>query len=198
MKRASYKPLPFHSLPTGATYHQPSTYRPVQEDSPAISVMTDLLQVTAATTGPEISLAKATQTMIARGVRLLLVANKDQAILGLITARDLMGERPVQFIQQHGGKHEDLTVEDCMTPIATIDVLRFNDVLHAEVGHIVATLKDAGRQHALVVNTDARTGEESVRGIFSITQIARQLGMPLQTFEVTKTFAEVEALLASR
>ena len=135
--------------------------------------------------------------MIARGVRLLLVVNPDGEILGLITARDTMGERPIKFIQQNGGKHEDLKVADCMTSISTIEVLALSEVLRAEVGHIVATLKNAGRQHAMVVETDVQSGKESVRGIFSITQIGRQLGMSLQAFEVAKTFAEIEAALAA-
>lgn len=197
MERAIYKPLPFHALKSGAGFYQPSTYRLVQIDSPAIEVMTDLQQVSAATTRPDATLAQATQTMISRGVRLLLVLNPDEEILGLITARDTMGERPIKFIQQNGGKHGDLKVRDCMTPLNTIEVLTLNDVLHAEVGHVVATLKNVGRQHAMVVDTDVLTGKESVRGIFSITQIGRQLGMSLQAFEVAKTFAEIEAALAA-
>jgi hypothetical protein len=35
-----------------------------------------------------------------------------------------------------------------------------------------------------------------VCGIFSATQIGRQLGMPIATFEVAHTFAEIEAELA--
>lgn len=197
MERATYKPLPFSKLAPGAGFFQPSTYRLVQVDSPAIEVMTDLQQVSAATIGPDVKLAEATQRMISRGVRLLLVVDPDDAILGLITARDTMGERPIKFIQQNGGKHGDLRVCDCMSPIGTIEVLRLNDVLRAEVGHIVATLKNVGRQHAMVVDTDVTTGRESVRGIFSITQIGRQLGMSLQAFEVAKTFAEIEAALAA-
>lgn len=197
MERATYKPLPFNKLAPGAGFFQPSTYRLVQVDSPAIEVMTDLQQVSAATIGPDVKLAEATQRMIARGVRLLLVVDPDDAILGLITARDTMGERPIKFIQQNGGKHGDLRICDCMSPSSTIEVLRLNDVLRAEVGHIVATLKNVGRQHAMVVDTDVTTGKESVRGIFSITQIGRQLGMSLQAFEVAKTFAEIEAALAA-
>ena len=197
MERSNYKPLPFHKLKAGAGFYQPSTYRLVQVDSPAIEVMTDLQQVSAATIGPDVRLYRATQTMIARGVRLLLVVNPDGEILGLITARDTMGERPIKFIQQNGGKHEDLKVADCMTSISTIEVLALSEVLRAEVGHIVATLKNAGRQHAMVVETDVQSGKESVRGIFSITQIGRQLGMSLQAFEVAKTFAEIEAALAA-
>lgn len=197
MVRASYKPLTFNSLKPGAGFYQPSSYRLVQMDSPAIEVMTDLQQVSAAHTVPDATLAQATQTMISRGVRLLLVLDPDEEILGLITARDTMGERPIKFIQQHGGKHGDLKVRDCMTPLSTIEVLCLSDVLRAEVGHIVATLKSVGRQHAMVVEANPTSGKESIRGIFSITQIGRQLGMSLQAFEVAKTFAEIEAALAA-
>ncbi|MDO8932525.1 MAG: hypothetical protein Q7U97_09035 [Rhodocyclaceae bacterium] len=196
MERAVYKPLPFRKLKAGAGYHQPSTYQPVQADSPAIEVMTDLQQVSAATTPPDVALSQATQTMVARGVRLLLVTSAVGDILGLITARDTMGERPIKFIQEHRVKHGDLKVRDCMTPIENIQVLSMAEVLRAEVGHIVATLKSVGRQHAMVVDTTA-DGEEMIRGIFSITQIGRQMGVPLQAFEVAKTFAEIEAALAA-
>jgi hypothetical protein len=57
-------------------------------------------------------------------------------------------------------------------------------------------LKEAGRQHALVVDNDRVTGEDYVRGIFSATQIGRQLGMPILMFEVANTFAQIEAELA--
>lgn len=196
MERASYKPLVMHKLDASAGYHRQNAFPPVRADSPAIEVMTDLQQVAAATTTADVPLSQATQTMVARGVRLLLVTQTGGEIAGLITARDTMGERPIKMIQQHGGKHGDLTVRDCMTPVESIEVLSMDDVLHAEVGHIVATLKNLGRQHAMVVDTDA-SGTQHIRGIFSITQIGRQLGMPLQTFEVAKTFAEIEAALAA-
>ena len=34
-----------------------------------------------------------------------------------------------------------------------------------------------------------------VRGILSLSQVARQLGEPLQLSEVARTFAEIEAVL---
>lgn len=197
MKRTVFKPLLFGKLKTGAGFHQPTTYKPVQASSPAIEVMTDLQRVSAATITPDATLAQATQTMVARSVRLLLVVNPVSEILGLITARDTMGDRPIKFIQEHGGKHADLKVRDCMTLLDNIEVLSMNDVLRAEVGHIVATLESVGRQHAMVVDIDPLSGEEAVRGIFSISQIGRQLGIPLQTVEVAKTFAEIKAMLTS-
>ena len=197
MERAVYKPLPFKQLKPETGFYQPSTYQLVQIDSPAIAVMTDLQQVSAATVEPDVQLTQATQKMIARGVRLLLVVDPDDGILGVVTARDTMGERPIKFVQQHGGTHADLKVRDCMTPTDAIEVLTLSEVLRAEVGHIVATLKNVGRQHAMVVDTDAASGKQTVRGIFSITQIGRQLGISLHAFEVATTFAEIEAVLAA-
>ena len=197
MTRTNYNPLPLRPLKAGAGYHRPSSaYMPVQADSPAIEVMTDLQKFSIATISIDATLSQATQKMVARGVRLLLVNNLFGEILGLITARDTMGERPIKLLQQNGGKHGDLTVRDCMTPAGNIEVLPLNEVLRAKVGHIVATLKNSGRQHAMVVEADAN-GDELIRGIFSITQIGRQLGMTLEVFDVTKTFAEIDATLST-
>lgn len=197
MTRTNYNPLPLRTLKAGIGYHRPSsTYLPVQADSPAIEVMTDLQKFSIATIPADATLAQATQKMIARGVRLLLVNNLNSEILGLITARDTMGERPIKLLQQNRGKHGDLTVRDCMTPVEKIEVLTLGEVQRARVGHIVATLKSSGRQHAIVIDTGAN-GEELIRGIFSITQIGRQLGMTLEVFDVARTFAEIDATLAA-
>ena len=197
MERATYKPLPMMRMPAAVVCQPPVVGpKPVKTDMPAIDVMTDLRQVAAATIRADATLVQANRTMIARGVRLLLVVSVIGEVEGLITAHDIQGERPVNLMRERGGKHTELTVADLMTPRAAIQVLTIESVLRAEVGHVIATLKDAGRQHALVVDKDPLTGEDFVRGIFSATQIGRQLGMPISTFEVAHTFAEIEAELA--
>ena len=195
MERANYRALTAAKAPEGTGIHQPGTYMSVTVDSPAISVMTDLRQVSAATIDPEASLAEATRTMISRGVRLLFVIGSSGAFVGLITARDTGGERPIKLLHESGAKFGDLRVADLMIPRHDIDILELSDVLHAEVGHIVATLKASGRQHALVADRDTATGITKIRGVFSATQIGRQLGIAVQPFEVAKTFAEIERAL---
>jgi hypothetical protein len=101
----------------------------------------------------------------------------------------------VQVITQRGIRREEVLVRDVMTPQDRLDVLKMDDVASAKVGHIVATLQRAGRQHAVVVEVDA-AGRQTVRGVFSTTQIARQLGVTITTGESARTFAEIEALLA--
>ena len=52
----------------------------------------------------------------------------------------------------------------------------------------------AGRHHGLVADI-RKPSEVYIRGMFSATQIARQLGMPVQISELAQTFAEVEQVL---
>jgi CBS domain-containing protein len=197
MERAIYKPLPMSRMRAGVVC-QPLVEgpKPVRPDMPAIEVMTDLRQVTAATIRSSATLDQANRTMIARGVRLLFIVGVAGEFEGLITAHDILGERPVNLMRGRGGKHGDLRVAELMVPREAIEVLDIEAVQRAEVGHIIATLKEARRQHALVVERDRLTGEEFVRGIFSATQIARQLGMPITAFEIARTFAEIEEQLA--
>ena len=185
------------TLVADAGYAQPT--QPVPErvtiDSPAVDVMTDLVRVTAVIILAGDSVDEAHRRMIQRGVRLLLVVDQDRRVHGVITANDVLGEKPVQAAVQRGVARSEIQVRDIMTPRSALQVLELKDVNAATVGHIVATLKAAGRQHTLVVDADSRN-KQRVRGIFSATQIARQLGIAITTDAVARTFADIEATLA--
>ncbi|OGA21425.1 MAG: hypothetical protein A3I01_20480 [Betaproteobacteria bacterium RIFCSPLOWO2_02_FULL_65_24] len=194
MDRA-YPPLSLHRLSPGARLPTPDQHRErVEVDSPALAVMTDLRMVPAATIDTEAPIDAAHRFMVRRGVRLLLVADDERRVLGLVTATDLAGEKPVQLSLATGIARHDLKVRDVLTPSDRLDVLAYAVVAHAKVGHIVTTLRQAGRQHALVC--ERSDGGETVRGIFSLSQIARQLGLAIPSVEIALTFAEIEAALA--
>jgi len=193
---AATQPLQTFKAPPGTGFSEPSTFTLVRADSPAMCVMTDFRQVSVATIGPDATLAQANQTMISRGVRLLLVTGRDDEVLGLITSRDTSGEKPIQMVQERGGKFADLLVADMMCPRERIDLIDVRDVLAAKVSDIVATLKSLHRQHTMVGERDPVSGKIRIRGVFSATQIGRQLGMAIQTFDVASTFSEIEGLLA--
>ena len=191
-----FNPLPYTSLSSATTYHRPPQKLPerVTADSPATDVMTDFTKVAAITMGPCATLDAAEQRMIASGVRLLLVTDQSNSILGIITSTDLYGDRPVKYLQEVGGKREEIFLRDIMTPTDKLEVLYMVDVENAKVGHIVETMKRVGRQHALVVDLDDDK-HQIVRGLFSTKQISKQLGINIDTTEVAKTFAELEAAL---
>ncbi len=193
----NYAPLNSSLLQPGSGFCKPTQSLPqrVGPDDPAGNVMTDLKQVSAVLIRPGDSVDEAHQRMIQRGVRLLLVVEENRRVVGIITADDVLGEKPVQVIAERGCRHEDVLVRDIMTPPQRLEVLHMTDVRGAKVGHIVATLQQSGRHHAVVVEPD-HDGKQTVRGLFSATQIARQLGVAIQASEIARTFSEIEAQLA--
>jgi CBS-domain-containing membrane protein len=193
----NYLPLSATMLQVGVGYAQPT--QPVPEritlDDAAVSVMTDLTRVTAVIILPGDLADEAHRRMVQRGVRLLLVINQDRKVLGIVTATDILGEKPVMAATQRAIRRGEVLVKDIMTPQERLEVLSMSDVSASKVGHIVSTLQRTGRQHAMVVDTDAK-GRQTVRGLFSATQIARQLGVAIPTSEIARTFSEIEASLA--
>ena len=198
MVRGMYPPLPAKLLRPGASFFSPMQVLPerVGLEHPASAVMTDLKQVSAVVIRPDDTVDEAHRRMIQRGVRLLLVLDPDRRVVGLLTATDILGEKPMKAVAERGCRHGDIVVSDIMTPQERLEVLDMADVAGARVGHIVATLTASGRQHAMAVDRDAR-GMETVRGLFSATQIARQLGAAVPTMERARTFAEIKSALAA-
>jgi CBS domain-containing protein len=192
-----YPPLSLRLLQPGASYAQPTQALPerVTLEDAAQYVMTDFRSVTAVIILSGDGVDEAHRRMIQRGVRLLLVVDQDRRVVGVITATDILGEKPLQVITQRGLRREELVVRDIMTSQDGIEVLDLAAVSAAKVGHVVATLRRSGRQHAVVVEHDAG-GRQTVRGVFSATQIARQLGVAITTSEIARTFSEIEAQLA--
>jgi len=192
-----YKPLQTFPLKTGSSFVRPVQTLPefVKLGDQAINVMTDLNKVSVVSVRAKTSMDQANAKMIRYGVRLLLVLDDNDQVAGLLTAADVLGEKPMRYLQNMGGTHADIMVRDIMTTQRELEALKIEDVKKAEVGQIVASLKKSHRQHALVV-AEGSDGRQAVCGLFSITQIARQLGAQVQSFELARTFAEIEAVIA--
>jgi CBS-domain-containing membrane protein len=163
-------------------------------DSPAVLVMTDLKRVSAAVVSPRETMDGAHALMMRRGVRMLLAMEDHQLLAGIITTNDILGEKPVAVAQERRIRHDAILVADVMTPADRLEAFDMHAVQSARVGQVVASLQRARRHHALVVQVGP-DGQREVRGIFSLSQIARQLGMPLQLPSEAKSFAEIEAAL---
>ena len=191
-----YDALQSVPLKTGSSFARPFQSLPerVKLKDPAISVMTDLNKVSVVSVRAKTSMDKANAKMIRYGVRLLLVLDDSDQVVGLLTATDVLGEKPMRYLQNMGGTHADIMVRDIMTTQRELEALKIEDVQNAQVGQIVASLKKSHRQHALVI-AESADGKQSVCGLFSITQIARQLGAQVHSFELAHTFAEIEAVI---
>lgn len=164
-------------LQPGRTFERPEEPPEIVHwDSPAVEVMTDFRRVKPVTVRPDVSIDAALEKMKRVGVRLLLVINEQEEIIGLITARDIQDVRPVQLVQETRTPHSSIRVQAIMTPQGEIIGLNLLSVRNALVGHVVETLRQLERQHVLVLDVDEVTKEQKVRGLFSTSQIERQLG----------------------
>jgi len=199
-----YQPLPIRELGEAAGLRRPVQVQAarVTLESPALEVMTDLSLASPATIRPQAPIEGARQYMMSRGVRLLLVVDDRDTVLGVLAASDILGEKAVRVAIERGMARDELLAGDLMTSAAQVEVLEFDAVSGARVGHILETLRHSGRQHALVVDCDvvpsgnlidAPILRTMVRGILSLSQLGRQLGVALQaTGEVARTFSEIE------
>lgn len=196
MTRTTYPALPTGRVASAGCFltssHVPM---PVRIDSPALQVMTDLTRLPAAIICRSAFVHEAHQAMIHRGVRMLFVTNEDRQLEGIITASDLLGERAMQAMNRYELTREELRVEHIMTAAEALETIELAMVTRAEVGHVIATLRACGRQHAFVVDRNV-ADRQIICGVFSATQIARQLGAPVHAGEIARTFAEIEAVIA--
>lgn len=166
-------------------------------DDPATKVMTDLLHRPAVTIKGGETIAFAEKLMASAGIRLLLVVNGGERLEGLLTYRDLRGERAMRAAAESKVSHDDLPVSQIMTPAGEIETISFSAVQRAHVRDLVQLMREHGRQHALVTEHAADGPAIIVRGIFSITQIGRQLGLDITASGRAQSFAEIEQLIAA-
>lgn len=191
---SQFQSLPTVALPqtTDLVHLDARPSRPVTMDSPALEVMTDLKVVDPVSVHEDVTLQVAHALMVSRGIRLLFVTDDEGRLTGLVTATDVLGERPVQCMLEHNKRHADILVRDVMTPRNQLEALVLHDVADAKVGHMVATMKRLGRQHALVVEHNSDTGHYEVCGLLSTSHMARRLGISLNFIRVPQAFSEIQ------
>lgn len=147
-------------------------------DVPACEFMTDFERTTPLTVDPARHIDAALQDMVVGGVRSLLVV-EDGQLLGFVTAADLQGEKPIQFLQSpycesYPCRHADVHVRDVMTPLAELTLLDHAALDSVTAGDVLSLLRLEGLSHLLVMQATV-AGERSVRGVFSRTRLERSL-----------------------
>ena len=199
---ARYKSLPaaIVSAEAGLAKAMQNQFMRISLDDNALSVMTDLENASAITVQGITPIDQALEHMIQSGVRLLFVLDIASRVIGLITSHDIQGEKPIRYLQSLDCTHrncgrDDVRVIDIMEPMDKLKNLDFEKVRNATVGNIVATFRRAGRKHLVVVDHNRDQDEPTIRGIFSATQLERQLGMTLVATSTTHSFADLEQAL---
>lgn len=168
------------TLPAKMIVRRGGDEAPLTRLSPASEALTDFAIEIPISVAPERHVDDALQDMIRAGVRSLLVM-QDSVVLGLITASDVLGTRPIQFLQSHlcesqPCRHKDVHVADIMTPWSGLRLLDFRISAAATAGDLADLFRNTHDTHLLVIEHSSEAGT-AVRGLVSKTRLLRQLGV---------------------
>jgi CBS domain-containing protein len=142
-------------------------------DAPARSVMTDFTERPIITVANGLQIDGALEHMKHAGARSAFVVDDDGAsILGMVTAYDILGEKPICHMQTIGGTRADVTVIDIMDRVTEWHVARLAEVEHATVESILVTFQRIGRTHLAVIEEETGRGPR-LRGVFSSAKVLR-------------------------
>src|ERR1700723_2744616 len=161
-------------LPAKMIVRQGGDESPLTRLSPASEALTDFAFETPISVVPERHVDDALQDMIRAGVRSLLVM-RDLVVLGLVTASDVLGTRPIQFLQSHlcdsqPCRHKDVHVGDIMTPWSDLRLIDFRIIAAATAGDLADQFRNMQDTHMLVIEHSGDKGT-AVRGLMSKTRL---------------------------
>ncbi|MBK8890523.1 MAG: CBS domain-containing protein [Dechloromonas sp.] len=197
MPDTHFKPLPRTKLKRGVPCYLPKVaVRPtVDANSPALKAMTDFSGAVPITVSHNASLDEANRIMALCHVHYLLVADEQRQLLGLVTEAGSKGHRPLTAAQTLGVRPGELVVGDIMIKKHDdAEVMHLRDVAGARVGNVVATLREMGVPYCLVVDHDEEDNHV-LCGVFSLSQIERQMGLVPQSSEIAQTFSDLVSSL---
>jgi len=170
------------TLPGKVLLPRATPERTLARSSSSVEAMTDFSAETPVCVSPGRHIDDALRDMIQAGIRSLLIVDEDEAaVLGLITAADILGTRPIQFLQNplcesHPCRHKDIHVSDIMTPWAQLRLMDYHRLIAASAGDLADQFQGTDITHILVIER-AVNGTCQVRGLLSRSRLLRQLGV---------------------
>jgi len=187
-----FKPLLLSSM--SAAPSLPLVQKVASPQDAALSLLTDLHHSACVVASHQDGLAQTLHLMMRAGVRMVFVSGADGALVGMVTADDIMGERPVQRASSHLVPHRELTVADVMVPVTHWDTVELAQVRTARLGDIAATMHEHGLRYLLV--TQHKQGQTMLRGMFSARRLEMAMNTTIEPDLHSRSFAELEQVLA--
>lgn len=154
---------------------QPQEFSDINEQSPALSLMTDYRVHQPHFVSAEASAVGVAKLMAMEGVDSKLVVDRKREFIGLLTA-DGLSEQYILVAQTlRGVGRNELSASDMMLPRSSIPALDYEALNDATVGNLVDALKAAGEHYCLVLDRH----RHHIRGLISVRDIADRLHRPV-------------------
>lgn len=177
--------LPTRSVATITRVATPERDQITSLESPALEVFTDFRKHQPQLIDADLSVDAVEQHMIRAHVKLKLVVDRQERVVGVVSFRDLRGER-FQHLLGRNTAPDDIKVRDVMVPTEELRALAYTELASARVVDVVETLRSEHCQHFIVVDDELGV----IRGVLSASDLARRLHVPIQISHAP-TFAEI-------
>ena len=145
---------------------------------PALTVMTDFRERASITVADTATIDEALEHMRHTGVRCAFaIDERKRVVVGLISAYDITGEKPIQCAQFRAIQRREVLVRDIMQEISDCRVV---DIKQIEIATVEAVSEMFARYrltHVPVMETN-ETGEQRLRGLLSAAKVRRLLARP--------------------
>jgi CBS domain-containing protein len=140
--------------------------------------MTDFRERASVTVAERATIDAALERMKHNGVRCAFVIDEAQrVVVGLITAYDLMGEKPMRHMDSTRSRRSDVRVQDIMHGIQDWRVADIRDIERTTVASVARVFDESGLTHIPVMEA-LDTGEPRLRGLLSAAKVKRLLSRP--------------------
>lgn len=147
----------------------------VSEDDEALSVMIDFRSRSSVTVHENDKIDDALEHLKHTGVRCAFVVDKkQQSVVGMLTAHDVLGEKPQQHIHFFGGERSDVQVTDIMQKLGEWRVAELQDIQQSTVADVLNIFNKTGLTHLPVIEVNDGS-QARLRGMFSFAKIKRLL-----------------------
>ena len=140
----------------------------------ALEVFTDFHTSPALIVNASLSVLQAESMMKTAHVRLKIVVDKGERVVGVVSLDDLSSQEVIKRISQ-GFNRSELKVADFMRPLSALRAFSWSELQDASIQDVIDSLEHSGQQHCLVVDRK----EQEIRGIISASDIARKLKLPI-------------------
>jgi CBS domain-containing protein len=144
-------------------------------NDPALSVMTDFRERPSVTIAETATIDAALEHMKHNGVRCAFAIDEARhAVVGLITAYDIMSEKPMRHMQSMTSPRREVQARDIMQGVSDWRVLDIKDIEQATVATVSRLFEATGLTHVPVMET-SEFGEQRLRGLLSGAKVRRLL-----------------------
>jgi CBS domain-containing protein len=145
---------------------------------PALTVMTDFRERTSVTVSDTAMIDEALEHMRHTAVRCAFaIDGQSRIVVGLITAYDILGEKPLQYMQSAAIARGDVLVRDIMQKVSEWHVADIKQIERANVAAVLDMFVRKRLTHVPVMET-SETGEQRLRGLLSAAKVKRLLAPP--------------------